>query len=144
MPRKAILVAALLFLLLAVVVGGPGLVGATGMEPQLCATCHAMENHYESFMQSAHAGQVTCSDCHVPHESFVDSLTAKYAAGSRHLWAVVSGNVPEEIQLTLDEEQIVTQNCIQCHILTEHVANSGTETCFHCHAGEPHGEAVAR
>lgn len=144
MKRKVVVWTVTPLIVVAGLIGASTVLSAPAVEPRLCASCHVMEPQYRSFAQSVHAGQVSCSDCHLPHDGFAESLVAKFTSGTRHLWAAVSGNVPAEVRLRPEGERWVARNCVSCHSLSDHVRESGTESCFHCHAGEPHGEEVLR
>ena len=41
--------------------------------PQACANCHVMQNHYDAWLKSTHRSVAVCNDCHAPH-----NLIGKY------------------------------------------------------------------
>lgn len=143
MRRKRWLAVSVVAVLAALLVAGPGITAATGLEPGLCASCHVMELYRATFMESPHAGVTTCTDCHMPY-AFAAGLKAKYSKGIHNISAVMRGQVPADIRLTAEGRQIVLDNCVSCHALSDHVLQSGTRSCFNCHAGDPHGEGVFR
>ncbi len=125
----ALFVLALLF--------GPAALTASGAEPRTCATCHSMEEKYQTHLESKHQ-EVACSDCHLPH-GFPDGLAAKYQKGWVHISKTVSSNVPDEITLKDSDTEILLDNCVACHVNTEHVQASEARSCLNCHRDEPHG-----
>lgn len=118
----------------------PSILSATPAEPRyLCAQCHAMDAEYHSYLNSSHAGQVTCSSCHVPHDNLVAGLTAKYTDGAKHLLATARGVNPDEIRISEHGLDVVMANCASCHRDVEHATQPDARYCITCHAEEPHG-----
>lgn len=121
---------------------GPGALTASGAEPVACATCHSMDRNVHSFQtsESSHRTTVSCSDCHIPHETAAKALSEKYKTSYRHIKTALSGEVPEEIRLTPEARKIVLDNCVRCHKEEEHSKENGLGSCLNCHSNDPHGE----
>jgi len=121
---------------------GPAALTASGAEPRACATCHSMEQEYQSHALSKHS-EVACSECHLPH-GFPDGLLAKYEKGWVHVSKTVTGQTPEKITLKDEDRQMLLDNCIACHTNTEHVKAPENRGCLNCHWSDPHGDKEDR
>lgn len=141
--RRSVLIGAAAGVLVigGLVIFGPGALTASGLEPDLCATCHIMEGKVHSFKgsESAHRTETTCSDCHLPHGG-MEGLKEKYRTGFRHVAAMVKGDLPEDLRLNQQARQMVLDNCNRCHAQEEHTRLNGTNSCLNCHSNDPHGE----
>ena len=40
-----------------------------GDDPAACVNCHIMTPYYATWAHSSHGRDVTCNDCHVPHQN---------------------------------------------------------------------------
>ncbi|MBP2018738.1 cytochrome c nitrite reductase small subunit [Symbiobacterium terraclitae] len=118
---------------------GPAALTASGLEPAACATCHSMAEFRDTHAESLHAS-VSCSECHLPHGAA--GLPKKYEKGFKHVWATVTGEA--DIQLKPEDEQILLDNCIACHVNTEHVSVPENRSCLNCHYDDPHGNRESR
>lgn len=134
MTKRGWILVAVAAAALVLLVGGPSVITATGAEPATCATCHSMQEFRTTHAQSDHAA-VACTQCHLPQG--LASIPAKYEAGFKHVWATITGY--EEIQLSAESEQILLDNCIACHIQTDHVRVPDNRGCLNCHFDDPHG-----
>ena len=114
MPKKKIIVIAVL--LGVVVIGGVGAVAAWKYheQPQFCATCHIMEPYLASWQASdygayAHAVEdVTCLECHEPTtQQQVDELVV-YMQG--------------DFAVPLEEREYGNEFCFDCHEPNEHTS----------------------
>lgn len=124
--------------LLLLVVIAPPILSATPAEPKyLCGACHAMAPWHESYLANTHAGQISCSDCHVRHG--IQGLVTKYSDGAGHLLAQLRGARPEDIRISEHGLEAVLDNCIACHADSEHATNPDARYCISCHADQPHG-----
>lgn len=113
---------------------GPTALTATGAEPAICAACHSMQEFRATHAESVHAA-VSCSECHLPHGAA--SVPAKYEKGIKHVWATITGDA--NIELKPEDEKILLDNCIACHIYTDHVQAPENRGCLNCHFDDPHG-----
>jgi cytochrome c nitrite reductase small subunit len=141
--RKSVVIGLIVFVvLIGIVAFGPGTLSASGAEPATCGACHVMEKNVDSFQHSGdkHVTELSCSDCHVPHDGVVSSLVNKYQTGIRHVTANVSGNIPAELRLRPEDRAAVIANCVRCHSNQDHIQQNGKDSCLNCHANVPHGE----
>jgi cytochrome c nitrite reductase small subunit len=141
--RKSLVIGTTVFILLVgALIFGPGTLSASGAEPATCGACHVMDKNVSSFQNTVdkHKAELSCSDCHVPHESFAGGLVSKYQTGIRHVTANLSGNVPDELRLRPRDRELVIANCVRCHSDQEHIKQNGQDSCLNCHANVPHGE----
>jgi cytochrome c nitrite reductase small subunit len=87
-----------------------------GKAPQTCNNCHVMDSEYENWFHAPHERWATCSDCHIPHDNFIDYYT----------------------------DGIVQSNCVRCHIDTVESILTGSQPfdrhCWDCHRTAAHGE----
>lgn len=107
--------------------------------PPFCGSCHSMDYVYSTYQASNHK-QFTCSDCHVPHDSIVDTLYVKSANGARDVYHEFLRDYPEPIEFTPKGKEIANGNCLRCHISTvenTHMA-AGGENCISCHKNIAH------
>lgn len=134
------------FILLGIVVAvvgmalsGAGFVYSSG--PAFCGSCHSMEYVYHTWQASNHK-QITCSDCHVPHDSIVSMMYVKSANGMRDVYHEFLKDYPDTLYFTPEGKEITEENCLRCHSST--VENTqmaaGGQSCIKCHRGVVHGQ----
>lgn len=121
--------------------------------PQSCANCHVMQDHFDSWQHSSHHHVAVCNDCHLPQNS-IGKLVTEADNGLFHSLAFTLQNYHEPIQIK-PRNRLVTQNaCIACHADFVHAIlpveastpDSGTargdgydmQLCTHCHAEVGH------
>jgi len=141
--RRPILIGVVIgAVLVAAALLGPMAIEAAGAEPKECALCHSMETNVHAFTTSisGHKDELSCSDCHLPHDSALGAYAAKYSTGLRHIWTTATGNTPEEIKLRLEDREMVIANCVRCHSEEEHIQQNGKNSCLNCHSTNPHGD----
>jgi len=82
--------------------------------PEACANCHVMGEHYSSWMKGSHRAAAKCNDCHTPA-----GVASKYATkmhnGFSHSLAFTTGRFPDEIQITQRNYGIARDSCAKCH-----------------------------
>ena len=117
--------------------------------PQACANCHAMQEHFDSWQHSSHHHVATCNDCHMPHD-FVGKWVAKADNGFFHSVAFTFQNYHDPIQIKPRNKAITQEACIDCHRDFVHALlpaeSDGTSaaidndmlSCVHCHPGVGH------
>ena len=148
--------AARAFLILAVMIGAVGGLGAYtfnygeglsyfSTDPKACVNCHIMNEQYDSWTKAGHHQSAVCVNCHLPHE-FVQKYIAKADNGWRHSKANTLQDFHEPIQITPRNAEILQANCIRCHGDFVHQLVSGARSptlesvqCVHCHRGVGHG-----
>lgn len=119
-------------------------------DPQSCANCHVMQEHYDTWQMSTHHHVATCNDCHLPHD-FVGKWVTKADNGFFHSISFTLQNYHDPLQIK-PRNRVVTQNaCIKCHddlvhsLLGADAAfaeqsdpHSGALNCVHCHTAVGH------
>jgi cytochrome c nitrite reductase small subunit len=111
-------------------------------DPKVCANCHIMEGHYDSWQNSSHSHVAVCNDCHLPHDA-VGKWVTKADNGFFHSLAFTTGNFHEPIQIKPRNREVTQNACIYCHadIVNQMLPEDpGGEMiyCVHCHADVGH------
>ncbi len=161
-PRWTALIAQVGFLPLAiaVVLGMLGGVGAFTFgygkgysymfnDPAVCANCHVMQDHYDTWQASSHAHVATCNDCHLPHD-FVGKWWVKADNGFFHGLAFTLENYHDPIQIKPRNRRVTQNSCLYCHddiadqMLPAHAGAEGAAgemlMCVACHADVGHAQ----
>lgn len=113
-------------------------------DPKACVNCHVMKDSYDGWRVSSHRN-ITCNECHTP-APFAAKYATKLEHGMRHSY-VFTFEDPQIMRLKESGEDIVTQNCINCHqslvnsILPGHFEDN---RCILCHEGVSHGRHANR
>ncbi len=112
--------------------------------PETCMNCHVMTQAYVSWNHSSHRNVATCNDCHVPHDSVINTYAFKAKDGMRHASLFTLRLEPQVIQLSEGAVPVVEQNCRRCHeqLVGEIHARAwtpGDNRCWDCHREVPHG-----
>lgn len=111
-------------------------------DPDACANCHIMREHYDGWLKSSHRAVATCNDCHTP-----PGLAAKYATkasnGFWHSYAFTTGDFPEPLRIKPRNRAIVAEACRKCHQDVVHAVESpGGDregiSCVRCHDSVGH------
>jgi cytochrome c nitrite reductase small subunit len=111
-------------------------------DPNACANCHIMQDHFDSWINSSHHSVAVCNDCHTP-KGLVGKYSTKAWNGMRHSWAFTSGWFHEPIQITQRNHEITELSCRKCHqditIAIEGPDSGVNETsCVRCHRDVGH------
>lgn len=102
-----------------------------------CGSCHVMNEAVRTYQESVHAG-ITCNDCHAPHE-LTGKILFKAKAGVKDIYKNTIGDVDDIIVATAATTQVVNQNCLNCHEMTnKNVAMDAKDLCTDCHRQVPH------
>ncbi len=113
-------------------------------DPQACANCHIMDDHYSSWTSSSHHNWATCNDCHTPH-TLVPKYLTKAENGFNHSLKFTLQNFKYPIQIREVNRQRLLHNCQECHAefisgITAHTVPDGEEfDCLRCHPSVGHG-----
>lgn len=112
--------------------------------PQACANCHVMNDHYNSWIKSSHRSVATCNDCHTP-PGLIPKYMTKAANGFWHSFAFTSGRFHEPIQIKPRNLAVTEQACRKCHIdivqaIETHPGSSEKTSCIRCHNSVGHLE----
>jgi cytochrome c nitrite reductase small subunit len=112
-------------------------------DPQACANCHIMQNHYSAWLKSSHRAVAACNDCHTP-PGLVPKYLVKAENGFRHSLAFTTGRFPEPLRITPADRRVAEKACRKCHeaivqAIEGHDEQGRTE-CVRCHATVGHLE----
>jgi cytochrome c nitrite reductase small subunit len=111
-------------------------------DPQACANCHVMQDHYDSWQMSSHRHVAVCNDCHLPHD-FVGKWFTKGDNGFFHSLAFTLENFHDPIQIKPRNRRVTQGACLSCHSDVVHQmldggADGGAPWCARCHAEVGH------
>jgi cytochrome c nitrite reductase small subunit len=82
--------------------------------PQACANCHIMQEHYDGWVKSSHRAVAVCNDCHTP-PGLIGKYMTKASNGFWHSFYFTLGGYPDPIQITRRNHNITEQACRKCH-----------------------------
>jgi cytochrome c nitrite reductase small subunit len=143
MPRRLMIAAAVLAGL-ALGIGGYTFVYAKGHsyltnDPEACANCHIMRDHYRAWTRSSHRAVAVCNDCHTP-PGLIPKYVTKARNGFWHSFYFTTGRYPDPLRITSRNHDVTEQACRVCHAeLTASIDVSHRETargrldCTTCH-----------
>lgn len=83
-------------------------------DPQACANCHVMENHFRAWTKSSHRAVATCNDCHTPPE-LIPKYVTKAINGWNHSVAFTTGWFHEPLRITARNIDVTERACRKCH-----------------------------
>jgi len=136
------LLVALAFVILAVAIS-PKILAKTETV-QFCGSCHVMEEEYLALMRGGLHNSLRCTDCHLPHDTFVSFYFWKGLDGTKDVVFFYSGKVPETIYISEKGKGVVKQNCIRCHESTVSLITLSDRTCWDCHRSLSHRQVGLR
>ena len=109
--------------------------------PQACANCHIMQDHYDAWIKSSHRSVATCNDCHTPPGVIPKYLT-KAENGFFHSLYFTTGNFPDPLRITDRNRRVTESACRKCHTpiveAIEAHAGNGQTACLQCHGNVGH------
>lgn len=131
----------------AIGLGGYTLVYARGYsylldDPETCANCHIMNEHFDAWQKSSHHTVAVCNDCHTPHDNIVSKYTVKATNGFLHSLYFTTGGFPYPIRIREPNHEVVEGACRYCHEtialtidhgLPEDAKGPDAQDCTHCH-----------
>jgi cytochrome c nitrite reductase small subunit len=82
--------------------------------PEACANCHVMREHYAAWMKSSHRDVATCNDCHTTPGHFV-KWADKAGNGFRHSLAFTTGEITDPLRATPGNASVTEKACRNCH-----------------------------
>ena len=126
-------------------------------DPKACINCHVMNTQYATWQHSSHARDVTCIECHLPTDGFINKYIAKARDGFNHTVAFTFDTYDHAIKISEDGAKRVQKNCISCHSSMTSVIGSNADKyhafddenvengrkCWSCHQDVPHGKVRA-
>lgn len=83
-------------------------------DPQACANCHIMSEHYAAWMKGSHHAVATCNDCHTPH-SPIRKYVVKASNGFWHSFYFTVGGFPDPLRITSKNQAVTEAACRYCH-----------------------------
>ena len=122
-----------------------------GDNPSACVNCHIMTPYYATWSHSSHGRDVTCNDCHVPHQNLAFYYGFKAVDGLKHTACFVTHSERQAPMAEALTGQVVMDNCIRCHTqLNQEFVKMGRmgymqqqaqggKVCWDCHRNVPHG-----
>ena len=106
--------------------------------PEFCVSCHAMNEATWTHKNSTHA-KIACNECHAPH-SLLRKMSFKARMAFKDVTSTVTGNIPHNIEVSKEMQDVIKENCRRCHYATTMNvgAMSAKEYCTDCHRTIPH------
>ena len=115
-------------------------------DPQACANCHIMRDHFDAWTRAIHRAVAVCNDCHTPARLFPKYVT-KARNGFWHSFYFTTGRYPDPLRITDRNHRITESACRKCHAeLTAAIdpahtaAGRGGLVCTTCHNDVGHIE----
>jgi cytochrome c nitrite reductase small subunit len=124
-------------------------------DPEACANCHIMRDHFAAWTRSSHRAVATCNDCHTP-PGLIGKYATKAQNGFWHSFYFTTGRYPDPLFITSRNQAVTEQACRGCHgELTESIEpmrasvtsgaavapRHGPQTsCIRCHSTVGHIE----
>jgi cytochrome c nitrite reductase small subunit len=112
--------------------------------PESCANCHVMQDHFDAWVKSSHHGVATCNDCHLPHDP-VGKWVTKADNGFFHSMAFTTQDYHEPIRIKPRNARVTQGACLHCHEAFVHSMLPASEGdivmgCVHCHSDVGHAQ----
>ena len=110
--------------------------------PDACANCHIMDEHFAAWQKSSHHAVAGCNDCHTPHDNVVDKYAVKAKNGFWHSFYFTTGGFHYPLRITEPNHEVVEHSCRYCHETIGETVDHGlppdaeadeTQDCTHCH-----------
>jgi cytochrome c nitrite reductase small subunit len=83
-------------------------------DPQACANCHVMRDHYTAWTRSSHRSVAVCNDCHTPPGT-IPKYVSKAQNGFWHSFYFTTGTYPDPLRITPRNHAITETACRKCH-----------------------------
>jgi len=112
--------------------------------PNACANCHVMQDHFDSWQHSSHQHVAVCADCHLPHDP-IGKLVTEGDNGFFHSLAFTLDNFHDPIQIKPRNRRVTQGACLHSHESLVHDMLPDDPTgemlaCVHCHRDVGHAE----
>jgi cytochrome c nitrite reductase small subunit len=110
--------------------------------PQGCANCHVMQEHYDTWQHSSHSRVAVCNDCHLPHHP-IGKWVTKADNGFFHSLAFTLEDFPDPIRIKPRNRRVTQGACLHCHADYVHAIlpsepDGETLACVRCHSNVGH------
>jgi cytochrome c nitrite reductase small subunit len=96
-------------------------------DPQACANCHIMNEHYAAWLKGSHHTVATCNGCHTPH-NLVGKYMVKARNGFWHSFYFTTGRYPDPLRITESNRQVTENACRYCHAEITEAIDHGVGT----------------
>jgi cytochrome c nitrite reductase small subunit len=111
-------------------------------DPNACANCHIMQNHFDGWIRSSHRSVAVCNDCHTPPGAVAKYMT-KASNGFWHSFAFTTGIFPEPLRIKAHNREVTESACRVCHQpIVEAIdgphGEAGRAACVRCHRDVGH------
>jgi cytochrome c nitrite reductase small subunit len=83
-------------------------------DPEACANCHIMEEHFSAWTKSSHRAVAVCNDCHTP-KGLIPKYMTKASNGFWHSFAFTTGRFPDPLRIKQGNHEITEKACRKCH-----------------------------
>ena len=83
-------------------------------DPQACANCHIMRDHFSAWTRSSHQSVAVCNDCHTPPQ-LIPKFVTKARNGFWHSFYFTTGRYPDPLRITTRNHDITELACRKCH-----------------------------
>jgi len=143
--RQRLLIALAILVGIMIGLGGFTFVYARGFSyltnnPEACANCHIMDEHFGAWIKSSHHTVAVCNDCHAPHD-LVGKYWTKARNGFWHSFYFTTGNFPDPLRITPGNREVTENACRYCHAaiteMIDHRPDADGEgerlRCVRCH-----------
>lgn len=115
-------------------------------DPEACANCHIMRDHFRAWTRASHRSVAGCNDCHTP-PGLVPKYLTKAQNGFWHSFYFTTGRYPDPLQITPRNHDVTEAACRTCHAeLTASIDPAHRDTaggrlsCTRCHNDVGHIE----
>ena len=111
-------------------------------DPEACANCHVMSEHFGAWVKSSHHAVAVCNDCHAPHD-LLGKYTTKARNGFWHSFYFTTGTFPDPIRITGRNHEVTEHACRDCHAavtlaIDAHAEQAELISCTRCHPNVGH------
>jgi|SRR5688572_29588576 len=89
-------------------------------DPNACANCHIMQEHFSAWTKSSHHTVAVCNDCHTP-KGLIPKYMTKASNGFWHSFAFTTGRFPDPLRIKQHNHEITEKACRKCH---EHITEA--------------------
>ena len=96
-------------------------------DPEACANCHIMNEHFAAWQKASHHAVATCNDCHTPHD-LVGKYAVKAKNGFWHSFYFTVGGFPDPLRITEGNREVTEEACRYCHAGITQAIDHGTGT----------------